>query len=197
MLRREHLAFCCASASFHKTWLVDFGSATPMVASANYLWITLNYMSWMIFYDTMYAQYIYITLGVQDIKKNVLMKIRRKCSKFRERKVIIISDSGYLVCVLRYEFAIMEWCLLFFWGDTSERMLGNEHFRWKCFCFSPAFGIGSLWGSAFMKKPTVYRQLVQNSESKESRHYETLIDTSATRPPSKVWHSFADAIHGP
>ena len=141
--------------------------------------------------------YIYITLGVQDIKKNVLMKIRRKCSKFRERKVIIISDSGYLVCVLRYEFAIMEWCLLFFWGDTSERMLGNEHFRWKCFCFSPAFGIGSLWGSAFMKKPTVYRQLVQNSESKESRHYETLIDTSATRPPSKVWHSFADAIHGP
>ena len=37
-----------------------------------------------------------------------------------------------------------------------------------------------------MKKPTVYGQLVQNSESKESRHYETLIDTSDIRPPSKV-----------
>ena len=50
----------------------------------------------------------------------------------------------------------------FFWGDTSERILASLGNRWKCFCLCPAFEPGSLWGSAFMKKPTVYRQLEQN-----------------------------------
>ena len=50
----------------------------------------------------------------------------------------------------------------FFWGDTSERILASLGNRWKCFCLCPAFKPGSLWGSAFMKKPTVHRQLEQN-----------------------------------